>query len=139
MSVIIIYKQCLQRRWSPLETCTNNVNTLNWNEVIVKQSVTANASRLRTEIVSPCSPCDSLQTPLHLAVITQQKEAAEALLLAGADAALTDRRGNTVLHLAAQQEEGAMVGFLLQHRQVAELVDQPNTAGTSTRTLMHTL
>ncbi|XP_056138429.1 nuclear factor NF-kappa-B p105 subunit isoform X2 [Lampris incognitus] len=69
------------------------------------------------------------QTPLHLAVITQQKEAVEALLLAGADATLTDRHGNTVLHLAAQQEEGGMTGFLLEHKQVAELLEQPNRAG----------
>ncbi|KAL0974104.1 hypothetical protein UPYG_G00215420 [Umbra pygmaea] len=47
---------------------------------------------------------DLYQTPFHLAVITQQKEAAEALLLAGAD-------------------------FLLRHRVVAELVDLPNAAG----------
>uniref|UniRef100_A0A3P8ZGZ1 RHD domain-containing protein n=1 Tax=Esox lucius TaxID=8010 RepID=A0A3P8ZGZ1_ESOLU len=49
---------------------------------------------------------DLYQTPLHLAVITQQKEAAEALILAGADVTLTDRHGNTALHLAAQQKEG---------------------------------
>uniref|UniRef100_A0A8C7DQJ9 Nuclear factor kappa B subunit 1 n=1 Tax=Oncorhynchus kisutch TaxID=8019 RepID=A0A8C7DQJ9_ONCKI len=46
------------------------------------------------------------QTPLHIAVITQQKAAAEALLLAGADVTLCDRHGNTALHLAAQQKEG---------------------------------
>lgn len=68
------------------------------------------------------------QTPLHLAVITQQKEAAAALLLAGADPTLADRHGNTVLHLAAQQE-GGMVQFLLQHRELRELLDQTNTAG----------
>ncbi|XP_029918324.1 nuclear factor NF-kappa-B p105 subunit [Myripristis murdjan] len=69
------------------------------------------------------------QTPLHLAVITQQKEAVEALLLAGADASLTDRHGNTALHLASQQEGAGMINFLLQHRQLRELVDLPNAAG----------
>uniref|UniRef100_A0A8C7F6M6 Nuclear factor kappa B subunit 1 n=1 Tax=Oncorhynchus kisutch TaxID=8019 RepID=A0A8C7F6M6_ONCKI len=71
------------------------------------------------------------QTPLHIAVITQQKAAAEALLLAGADVTLCDRHGNTALHLAAQQKEGGMVGFLLRHREIVELVDLPNTAGTT--------
>uniref|UniRef100_A0A8C5BJF9 RHD domain-containing protein n=1 Tax=Gadus morhua TaxID=8049 RepID=A0A8C5BJF9_GADMO len=69
------------------------------------------------------------QTPLHLAVITQQKEAIEALLLAGADATLTDRHGNTPLHLASQQGGGAMVATLLRHTEVAELVDLSNLAG----------
>uniref|UniRef100_A0A674DBP3 Nuclear factor kappa B subunit 1 n=1 Tax=Salmo trutta TaxID=8032 RepID=A0A674DBP3_SALTR len=69
------------------------------------------------------------QTPLHLAVITQQKAAAEAILLAGADVTLSDRHGNTALHLAAQQKEGGMVGFLLRHREIVELVDLPNAAG----------
>ncbi|XP_039975538.1 LOW QUALITY PROTEIN: nuclear factor NF-kappa-B p105 subunit-like [Xiphias gladius] len=69
------------------------------------------------------------QTPLHLAVITQQKEAVEALLLAGADATLTDRHGNTALHLASQQEGGGMVQFLLQHRELRGLLDHANTAG----------
>ena len=69
------------------------------------------------------------QTPLHLAVITQQKEAVQALLLAGADPALTDRHGNTVLHLAAQQDGGWMVQFLLEHREMRALLEDSNTAG----------
>lgn len=70
------------------------------------------------------------QTPLHLAVITQQREAVEALLLAGADPTLTDRHGNTVLHLASQLEGGGgMVQFLLQHRELRELLEHTNTAG----------
>lgn len=72
-------------------------------------------------------------------MITQQKEAAEALVLAGADVTLSDRNGNTALHLATQQKEGGMVGFLLRHREVVELVDLPNTAGTThTHTPIHT-
>lgn len=77
------------------------------------------------------------QTPLHLAVITQQKEAVEALLLAGADPTLTDRYGNTALHLASQQEGGGMVQFLLRHRALRGLVNQANTAGEHTH--RHTL
>uniref|UniRef100_A0A7N6FFD9 RHD domain-containing protein n=1 Tax=Anabas testudineus TaxID=64144 RepID=A0A7N6FFD9_ANATE len=69
------------------------------------------------------------QTPLHLAVITQQEEMVEALLLAGADPTLTDRHGNTVLHLASQQDGGGMVQFLLQHREMRALLDHTNSAG----------
>ncbi|MEQ2295243.1 hypothetical protein AMECASPLE_012007 [Ameca splendens] len=69
------------------------------------------------------------QTPLHLAVITQQKETAEVLLLAGADPTLTDRHGNTVLHLAAQQEGGGMVELLLRRRELRKLLQCSNTAG----------
>ncbi|XP_067104131.1 nuclear factor NF-kappa-B p105 subunit [Osmerus mordax] len=72
---------------------------------------------------------DLYQTSLHLAVITQQKEVVQALLLAGADVTMADRHGNTVLHLAAQQKEGGMLGFLLQHQEVTELVELPNAAG----------
>ncbi|XP_061644076.1 nuclear factor NF-kappa-B p105 subunit isoform X2 [Phyllopteryx taeniolatus] len=68
------------------------------------------------------------QTPLHLAVITWQTAAASALLAAGADPTLTDRHGNTPLHLAAQQG-GAMVRLLLHHREVRGSVDACNTAG----------
>ncbi|XP_041653722.1 nuclear factor NF-kappa-B p105 subunit [Cheilinus undulatus] len=69
------------------------------------------------------------QTPLHLAVITQQRETVEALLLAGADPTLTDRHGNTVLHLASQLEGGGMVRFLLQQRELRGLLEHANTAG----------
>ncbi|XP_027865229.1 LOW QUALITY PROTEIN: nuclear factor NF-kappa-B p105 subunit [Xiphophorus couchianus] len=69
------------------------------------------------------------QTPLHLAVITRQKQAAEVLLLAGADPTLTDRHGNTVLHLAAQQEGDGMVELLLRRREMRELLQFSNTAG----------
>ncbi|XP_061747876.1 nuclear factor NF-kappa-B p105 subunit isoform X2 [Nerophis ophidion] len=69
------------------------------------------------------------QTPLHLAVITQQKEAVEVLLAAGADPALTDRHGNTLLHLASQQDGGEMVHFLLGYRSIRGLLETCNTAG----------
>ncbi|XP_076842630.1 nuclear factor NF-kappa-B p105 subunit isoform X2 [Brachyhypopomus gauderio] len=69
------------------------------------------------------------QTPLHLATVTQQKEAVEALLAAAADLTLTDRHGNTALHLAAQQKDGEMVQLLLRHRAALELTAVPNTAG----------
>ncbi|XP_004612177.1 NF-kappa-B inhibitor alpha [Sorex araneus] len=54
------------------------------------------------------------QTPLHLAVITNQPEIAEALLEAGCDPELRDFRGNTPLHLACEQGCLASVGVLTQ-------------------------
>lgn len=75
------------------------------------------------------------QTPLHLAVITQQKEAIDVLLDAGADASITDRHGNTALHLAAQQREGDIAAQLLRHRRVAALMPVPNSMGMSPRHL----
>lgn len=42
------------------------------------------------------------QTPLHLAVITQQANMVEALLRAGADPAALDRNGQTALHLCCE-------------------------------------
>uniref|UniRef100_A0A3Q4AM93 RHD domain-containing protein n=1 Tax=Mola mola TaxID=94237 RepID=A0A3Q4AM93_MOLML len=70
------------------------------------------------------------QTPLHLAVITQQRKAVEALLLAGADPTLTDRHGNTALHLASQLEgKGGMVELLLQYKELRGLLEHTNTAG----------
>uniref|UniRef100_A0A8C9W014 Nuclear factor kappa B subunit 1 n=1 Tax=Scleropages formosus TaxID=113540 RepID=A0A8C9W014_SCLFO len=72
---------------------------------------------------------DLYQTPLHLAVVTQQEEAVTALLEAGADATLADRHGNTALHLAAQQSDGRMAALLLQHPQMVKLIEQPNATG----------
>ncbi|XP_014647610.1 PREDICTED: NF-kappa-B inhibitor alpha isoform X1 [Ceratotherium simum simum] len=54
------------------------------------------------------------QTPLHLAVITNQPEIAKALLEAGCDPELRDFRGNTPLHLACEQGCLASVGVLTQ-------------------------
>ncbi|XP_053507296.1 nuclear factor NF-kappa-B p105 subunit isoform X2 [Ictalurus furcatus] len=72
---------------------------------------------------------DLYQTPLHLAVLTEQKEAAEALMEAGSDITLTDRHGNTVLHLAAQQKDGEMIRMLLRHQEALDLSNTHNTAG----------
>ncbi|XP_077103665.1 nuclear factor NF-kappa-B p105 subunit isoform X1 [Siphateles boraxobius] len=72
---------------------------------------------------------DLYQTPLHLAVLTQQKEVVEALLEAKVDVTLTDRHGNTALHLASQQKEESMLRLLLKHKSVAQLTSIPNTAG----------
>uniref|UniRef100_A0A672Q6V8 Nuclear factor kappa B subunit 1 n=1 Tax=Sinocyclocheilus grahami TaxID=75366 RepID=A0A672Q6V8_SINGR len=72
---------------------------------------------------------DLYQTPLHLAVLTQQKEAVEALLEAKVDVTLTDRHGNMALHLAAQQKEDSVLRLLLKHKSVAQLTSIPNTAG----------
>lgn len=43
---------------------------------------------------------DDCQAPLHLAVLTRQPRIARRLVLAGANPALRDFRGNTALHLA---------------------------------------
>ncbi|KAM7230659.1 hypothetical protein CapIbe_018149 [Capra ibex] len=61
------------------------------------------------------------QTPLHLAVITNQPEIAEALLEAGCDPELRDFRGNTPLHLACEQGCLASVGVLTQPRGTQQL------------------
>nr|XP_031534642.1 NF-kappa-B inhibitor alpha [Vicugna pacos] len=61
------------------------------------------------------------QTPLHLAVITNQPEIAEVLLEAGCDPELRDFRGNTPLHLACEQGCLASVGVLTQTRQTQHL------------------
>ncbi|KAM7418221.1 hypothetical protein PAMA_017738 [Pampus argenteus] len=54
------------------------------------------------------------QTPLHLAVITQQREAVEALLLAGADSTLTDRHGLCAIHLAVLANQLSCLRELLE-------------------------
>lgn len=94
------------------------------------------ALRSLTQVLSVLSGEEELnmrnhlyQTPLHLAVLTQQTEAVDALLLAGADPDLTDRHGNTALHLAVSQEVGDMTSQLLQRPELRALMEVPNTAG----------
>lgn len=69
------------------------------------------------------------QTPLHLAVLTQQEAVVEALLAAGADLGLLDRGGNSALHLAAAAGLERVLGVLLRHRSAAPLLDLPNGEG----------
>ncbi|KAG2466527.1 NFKB1 factor, partial [Polypterus senegalus] len=72
---------------------------------------------------------DLYQTPLHLAVITEQLTVVESLLKAKADVSLTDRNGNTALHLAAKEGQAAILGHLLQYKEVKLLLNQPNSNG----------
>ncbi|XP_033891205.3 nuclear factor NF-kappa-B p105 subunit-like isoform X2 [Acipenser ruthenus] len=74
---------------------------------------------------------DLYQTPLHLAVITQQADTVEALLKANADLSLADRHGNTALHLAAKQGESKILSLLLQRQEAAGLIKHPNSEGLS--------
>ncbi|KAM6358704.1 LOW QUALITY PROTEIN: NF-kappa-B inhibitor alpha [Alca torda] len=62
-----------------------------------------------------------LQTPLHLAVITDQPEIAD-LLKAGCDLEIRDFRGNTPLHIACQQGSLRSVSVLTQHCQPHHLL-----------------
>lgn len=66
--------------------------------------------------------CFCLQTPLHLAVITDQPEIAEHLLKAGCDLEIRDFRGNTPLHIACQQGSLPSVGVLTQYCQPQHLL-----------------
>ncbi|KAH0620532.1 hypothetical protein JD844_021096 [Phrynosoma platyrhinos] len=71
------------------------------------------------------------QTPLHLAVITDQPEIAETLLKAGCDAEIRDFRGNTPLHIACEQGSLRGVGVLTQYcqKQVHSLLQSSNYNG----------
>ncbi|XP_054828454.1 NF-kappa-B inhibitor alpha [Eublepharis macularius] len=55
------------------------------------------------------------QTPLHLAMITDQPEIAETLLKAGCNPEIRDFRGNTPLHIACEQGSLRGVGVLTQY------------------------
>ncbi|XP_037365526.1 nuclear factor NF-kappa-B p105 subunit isoform X2 [Talpa occidentalis] len=72
---------------------------------------------------------DLYQTPLHLAVVTQQEAVVQDLLWAGADLSLLDRGGNSVLHLAAAGGHDKVLSVLLKHQQAALLLDHPNGEG----------
>ncbi|KAM4013052.1 NF-kappa-B inhibitor alpha [Anomaloglossus baeobatrachus] len=56
-----------------------------------------------------------LQTPLHLAIITDQYELAAKLLEAGCDPEMRDHAGNTALHIACKKGSLRGVGVIVQN------------------------
>lgn len=53
------------------------------------------------------------QTPLHLAVITQQANMVKALLREGADPAALDRNGQTAMHLCCEYHQPDCLSVVL--------------------------
>ncbi|XP_006015429.1 NF-kappa-B inhibitor alpha [Alligator sinensis] len=77
------------------------------------------------------------QTPLHLAVITDQPEIAEALLKAGCDPEIRDFRGNMPLHIACEQGSLRSVGVLTQYCQAHHLHAILQAANYNGHTCLH--
>ncbi|XP_015720507.1 NF-kappa-B inhibitor alpha [Coturnix japonica] len=77
------------------------------------------------------------QTPLHLAVITDQPEIAEHLLKAGCDLDVRDFRGNTPLHIACQQGSLRCVSVLTQHCQPHHLLAVLQATNYNGHTCLH--
>lgn len=71
------------------------------------------------------------QTPLHLAVITQQADLVEVLLRAGADPAALDRNGQTSLHLCCEYDQGDCLSLLLSHHAAPSCLEKRNYEGLS--------
>ncbi|XP_030627755.1 nuclear factor of kappa light polypeptide gene enhancer in B-cells inhibitor, alpha b [Chanos chanos] len=71
------------------------------------------------------------QTPLHLAVITEQPLIVERLLKAGCDPQLVDDSGNTALHIACRQGSLACFGLLTQvcPSKLPAILNTPNYSG----------
>ncbi|NWI63114.1 IKBA inhibitor, partial [Todus mexicanus] len=77
------------------------------------------------------------QTPLHLAVITDQPEIAEHLLKAGCDLEVRDFRGNTPLHIACQQGSLRSVSVLTQYCQPHHLLAVLQATNYNGHTCLH--
>uniref|UniRef100_A0A7M4E6E7 NF-kappa-B inhibitor alpha n=1 Tax=Crocodylus porosus TaxID=8502 RepID=A0A7M4E6E7_CROPO len=77
------------------------------------------------------------QTPLHLAVITDQPEIAEALLKAGCNPEIRDFRGNMPLHIACEQGSLRSVGVLTQYCQPHHLHAILQAANYNGHTCLH--
>ena len=62
------------------------------------------------------SPSGTLQTPLHLAVLTGQEDIIDRLLCAGANTKLPDRNGNNPAHLAVLTGNTSCLAKLLKYQ-----------------------
>ncbi|XP_059195560.1 B-cell lymphoma 3 protein homolog [Centropristis striata] len=71
------------------------------------------------------------QTPLHLAVITQQANMVEALLRDGADPAALDRNGQTALHLCCEYDQCDCLSVVLSHSSASTCLEIRNYEGLS--------
>lgn len=69
------------------------------------------------------------QTPLHLAVITQQVNMVEVLLQAEADPAALDRNGQTALHLCCEYDQADCLSLLLSHPSSSTCLEIRNYEG----------
>ncbi|XP_041649618.1 B-cell lymphoma 3 protein homolog [Cheilinus undulatus] len=71
------------------------------------------------------------QTPLHLAVITQQAKMVEALLSAGADPTTLDRNGQTALHLCCEYDQHDCLSVVLSSSLSSACLEIRNFEGLS--------
>lgn len=71
------------------------------------------------------------QTPLHLAVITQQATMVEALLREGADPAALDRNGQTAIHLCCEYDQRDCLSVVLSHSSSPKCLEIRNYEGLS--------
>lgn len=69
------------------------------------------------------------QTPLHLAVITQQVDMVEDLLRAGADPAALDRNGQTALHLCCEYDQQDCLSLVLSQSSSSTCLETRNYEG----------
>lgn len=69
------------------------------------------------------------QTPLHLAVITQQADMVEALLREGADPAALDRNGQTAMHLCCEYDQRDCLSVVLSHSSSSTCLEIRNYEG----------
>ncbi|XP_030248397.1 B-cell lymphoma 3 protein homolog [Sparus aurata] len=71
------------------------------------------------------------QTPLHLAVITQQANMVDALLREGADPAALDRNGQTGVHLCCEYDQRDCLSVILSHSSSSICLEIRNYEGLS--------
>ena len=70
-----------------------------------------------------------LQTPLHLSVITKDRDMVKTLLEGGANVNIPDRHGNNAIHLAVKHVTIACLRVLLETSKVKQELDAKNFEG----------